>query len=60
MNYYALETQMFEKQRDLQRKAERRRLVAAAPELPVTQAAGAPRLSVRRAVAKALRAVVAS
>ncbi len=60
MNYYALETQMFDKQREMLREADRRRLAASGRERPAGVSVPSRRLRVRAAVAKALRTVVAS
>jgi hypothetical protein len=55
MNYYALETQMFEKQREMQREAAMRRLVAASRERPETPSDSRPRVGFLTAIAGAFR-----
>jgi len=59
MNYYALETQMWDKQREMLRGADMRRLAAIAREQPAGESAHAPRVGVLAAVANALRSMVA-
>jgi len=55
MNYYALETQMFEKQRDMQREAAMRRLVAASRERPEGRSDREPRVGFLTAIAGVFR-----
>ena len=55
MNYYALETQMFDKQRETLHRAELRRLAATAKERPVGQNGPEPRVGLLTALANALR-----
>jgi len=57
MNYYDLETQMWDKQREMLRDADRRRLVAISRARPDGQSGHAPRFSVRAAVANAFRSL---
>ena len=58
MNYYDLETHMWDKQRDTLRDADRRRLVAMARSLPDTDAGAGPRLGVLAAIAAGFRSLL--
>ena len=58
MNYYDLENQMWDRQRDTLRGANRRRLVAMAQARPDGQGGGAPRLGFVAAIATAVRSLM--
>jgi hypothetical protein len=55
MNYYALETQMFDQQREMLRKAEARRLVAASRERSAEPSESEARAGFLTAIANAFR-----
>lgn len=58
MNYYDLENQMWDRQRDTLRAADRRRLVAMARSRPDEQAGRTARVSVWTAVASGVRSLL--
>lgn len=59
MNYYDLETHMWDKQRETLRDADRRRLVAMAHSRSDVEGGIAPRLSVLAAIAAGFRSLFA-
>jgi hypothetical protein len=59
MNYYDLETHMWDKQRETLRDADRRRLVAMAHSRPDVEGGGAPRLGVLAAIVAGFRSLLA-
>jgi hypothetical protein len=58
MNYYDLENQMWDRQRDTLRAADRRRLVAMAHSGPDGHGGDAPRLGFVAAIATAVRSLM--
>jgi hypothetical protein len=58
MNYYDLETHMWDKQRETLRDADRRRMVAMARSQPDSKGAAAPRLGVLATIAAGFRSLV--
>ena len=59
MNYYFLETLARDKQREMLRESEMRRLVAIARKGPAGKSVSAPRFGVVRPIANAMRMLVA-
>ena len=59
MNYYDLETHMWDKQRETLRNADRRRLVAMAHSRPDVEGGAAPKLGVLAAIAAGFRSLFA-
>ena len=59
MNYYDLENQMWDRQRDTLRDADRRRLLAIARSRPDGEGGAAPRLGFLAAIAGGFRSLLA-
>ena len=59
MNYYDLETQMWDRQRETLRDADRRRLVASARVRPAVERAATPRVGIFAAIAAGFRSLLA-
>ena len=59
MNYYDLETHMWDKQREMLRAADRRRLVAMAHSRSDVEGGAAPRQGVLSAIAAGFRSMLA-
>lgn len=58
MNYYAMETQMFDRQKEMLHDADRRRLVAASHARPEGKAVNAPNGGILAATAGFLRSLL--
>ncbi|HLZ95550.1 MAG TPA: hypothetical protein VKT20_09505 [Candidatus Dormibacteraeota bacterium] len=59
MNYYSMETQMFDRQREILHNAEMRRLALAGRERPLANGKSAPRSALVTAIARTWRSMLA-